>query len=183
MKLVLCVSGGIAASLIPGWVLYLRQIRDWDVQVLLTENATRFVTPTALASLSNNPVYIGNRWMDDAGPIHKEIAQTADVVAVSPCTLNTFAKLSTGLADDAVTLTAAFATCPVVLFPAFSPSEIRRLWKKMHDDVVDAGYFVSESQVPAQRVSDGETTGAQGFPTIDIFEREILRAVGQHAAA
>lgn len=137
MKLVLCVSGGIAASLIPGWVLYLRQIRDWDVQVLLTENATRFVTPTALASLSNNPVYIGNRWMDDAGPIHKEIAQTADVVAVSPCTLNTFAKLSTGLADDAVTLTAAFATCPVVLFPAFSPSEIGRLWKKMHDDVVD----------------------------------------------
>ena len=73
MKLILCVSGGIAASLIPGWVLYLRQIRDWDVQVLLTENATRFVTPTALASLSNNPVYIGNRWMDDEGPIHKEI--------------------------------------------------------------------------------------------------------------
>ncbi len=183
MKLVLCVSGGIAASLIPGWVLYLRQIRGWEVQVLLTENATRFVAPTALTALSGNPVYIGDRWMDDGRPIHKEIARDADAIAVSPCTLNTFAKLSAGLADDAVTLTAAFATCPVVLFPAFGPADVGRLWQKLNGGAIDAGYHVSETQVPAKRVVDGGTTSAQGFPTIDIFEREILRAVERHAAA
>ncbi len=181
MKLVLCVSGAIAASLIPGWVLYLRQIRGWEVQVLLTENATRFVAPVALSSLSSNPVYIGKRWMDEGRPIHKEITQTADVVAVSPCTLNTFAKLSAGIADNAVTLTAAFATCPVVLFPTFDPVMVGRLWQKLCSGVNDAGYLVSQSQTPAQRVFDGKTTDAQGFPTIDIFEREILRAVERHA--
>ena len=183
MKIVLGVSGAIAASLIPGWVLYLRELRGWHVQVLLTENATRFVSPTALTALSGNPVRIGARWMDEGRPLHKEIARDADAVAVSPCTLNTLAKLGAGLADDVVTLTAAFAPCPVVLFPAFAPSEVGSLWPRLEAAAAAAGYRVSATRVPATRVSDGETTQAQGFPTIEAFEREILRAVEHHAAA
>lgn len=80
-------------------------------------------------------------------------------------------------------LTVAFATCPVVLFPAFAPVEIGMLWRKLNAGAIEAGYYVSESQAPAKRISDGGTTAAQGFPTIDVFEREILRAVERHAAA
>lgn len=57
------------------------------------------------------------------------------------------------------------------------------LWRKLNAGAIEAGYYVSESQAPAKRISDGGTTAAQGFPTIDVFEREILRAVERHAAA
>ena len=63
------------------------------------------------------------------------------------------------------------------------PIVVGRLWQKLCTGVADAGYLVSESQIPAQRVSDGKTTAAQGFPTIDVFEREILQPVEQYATA
>lgn len=177
MKLVLGVTGGVAAALIPGWVLYLRQIRGWHVQLLLTEGATHFVAPTALAAISGHPVHVGRTWMAAGEALHKELTFDADILAVSPCTVNTFAKLGAGIADDIVTLTAAFSSCPVLLFPAFSDREIGKLWEKLSTDVLKAGYHLSTSQVPARRTVDGGTTQSQGFPTIEIFEREIQRVL------
>jgi phosphopantothenoylcysteine decarboxylase/phosphopantothenate--cysteine ligase len=181
VKLVLGVTGAIAASLIPGWVVYLRQIRGWEVQVLLSEAATRFVSSTALEATSGNPVYVGKQWMDSGRSIHKEVVRDSDVLAVSPCTLNTMARLGAGMADDAISLAAAFALCPVILFPAFGSSEVGPLWDKLKGNIEDVGYHLASMRTPATKTVDGSVTPKQGFPTIDLFEKEVHRVMGRHA--
>lgn len=54
-------SGALPVALLPGWVLYLRSLYDWQVRTCLTFSATRLVAPDALAALSSRPV-LGPDW-------------------------------------------------------------------------------------------------------------------------
>ena len=102
MKIVLGVSGGIAAYKAPELV---RRLQDAgaEVRVVLTPNATRFVAPLALAAVSGHGVII-DQWGDPekGGVDHIELARWADVLLIAPATANIIAKLAVGLADDAL---------------------------------------------------------------------------------
>jgi len=102
MRIVLGVSGGIAAYKTPELV---RRLRDAgaDVRVILTPNATRFVTPLALSIVSGHGVIV-EQWGDpDRGAVdHIEMARWSDVLLIAPATANIIAKLAVGIADDAL---------------------------------------------------------------------------------
>jgi len=115
-RVLLGVTGGIAAYKA---CILLRGLteRGADVQVVMTEAATRFVGPETFAALSGNPVYTG-LWDDPTRVLHVELAHAADVAVVAPATANTLAKIGLGFADDLLTSTLLEATCPLVLAPA-----------------------------------------------------------------
>src|SRR5512144_2803141 len=102
MRIVLGVSGGIAAYKAPELV---RRLRDAgaDVRVILTPNGTRFVTPLALAVVSGHGVIV-EQWGDpDRGADdHIELARNSDLLLIAPATANIIAKMAVGIADDAV---------------------------------------------------------------------------------
>ena len=89
------------------------------VDVIMTEAATRFVTPLTMRSLTGRPVFID---MFDPGTElaeeHVEIARRAAAVIVAPASANTIAKLAHGLADDMVSLTVLATEAPVLIAPA-----------------------------------------------------------------
>jgi phosphopantothenoylcysteine decarboxylase/phosphopantothenate--cysteine ligase len=102
MKVVLGVSGGIAAYKAPELV---RRLRDAgaDVRVILTPNAARFVSALSLAAVSDHPVIV-DQWESEQGGVdHIELARWADALLIAPATANVLAKLATGIADDALT--------------------------------------------------------------------------------
>ncbi|MGA7616583.1 MAG: bifunctional phosphopantothenoylcysteine decarboxylase/phosphopantothenate--cysteine ligase CoaBC [Thermoanaerobaculia bacterium] len=120
MRIVLGVSGGIAAYKAPELV---RRLRDAgaDVRVILTPNATRFVAPLALSVVSGHGV-ISDQWGDPAhgGVDHIEIARWAELLLIAPATANILAKLATGIADDALTTYALAHRGPLVVAPAMN---------------------------------------------------------------
>ncbi len=89
------------------------------VDVIMTEAATRFVTPLTMRSLTCRPVFID--MFDPSTELaeeHVEIARRAAAVIVAPASANTIAKLAHGLADDMVSLTVLATEAPVLIAPA-----------------------------------------------------------------
>ena len=89
------------------------------VDALMTEAATRFITPLAVRSLTGRPVFID--MYDPATELaeeHVEIARRAAAVLVAPASATTIARLAQGLADDVVSLTVLATAAPVLIAPA-----------------------------------------------------------------
>lgn len=120
MNIVLGVSGGIAAYKAPELV---RRLRDAgaDVRVILTPNATRFVSPLSLAVVSDHGVIV-DQWGDPerGGVDHIELARWAELLLIAPATANILAKLATGIADDALTTYALAHRAAVLVAPAMN---------------------------------------------------------------
>ncbi len=120
MKIVLGVSGGIAAYKAPELV---RRLRDAgaDVRVILTPNAARFVSPLSLAAVSGHGVLV-EQWGDPGrgGVDHIELARWAELLLVAPATANVLAKLALGLADDALTTYALAHRTATLVAPAMN---------------------------------------------------------------
>jgi phosphopantothenoylcysteine decarboxylase/phosphopantothenate--cysteine ligase len=120
MKIVLGVSGGIAAYKAPELV---RRLRDLGaaVRVILTPNAARFVSPLSLAAVSDHGVIV-EQWGDPerGGVDHIELARWADLLLIAPATADLLAKLAIGIADDALTTYVLAHRAAVLVAPAMN---------------------------------------------------------------
>jgi phosphopantothenoylcysteine decarboxylase/phosphopantothenate--cysteine ligase len=87
--------------------------------VILTEAATRFVTPLTFQSVTGRPAH-SDLWEASAEThvIHVGLGERADLLLIAPATAETIAKLAHGLADNLLTVTALAARCPVLVAPA-----------------------------------------------------------------
>lgn len=117
-NIIVAVSGGIAAFKAVEVVSLLRKAGA-RVTVLMTEAATRFVTPLTFEAMSGNPVRVDLWSAAREFPVeHVTIARQADLVLVVPATANILAKLANGLADDYVSVAILATQAPVLLVPA-----------------------------------------------------------------
>ncbi len=117
---VLGVTGGIAAY--KAAILCSGLIKaGFIVQVIMTDNAERFVTPLTFQTLSQRPVVRSLWGIQDWRPEHVALANEADLLAVVPATANFLAKLAHGIADDALTTFAATFNKRVIVAPAMNP--------------------------------------------------------------
>jgi phosphopantothenoylcysteine synthetase/decarboxylase len=124
MNLLLGVTGSIAAYKAADLVRRFRG-RDWDVKVVMTPSATKFVGEWTFKSLSRNPVYVD--MFPDQGdwrPDHISLGEWPDVFLIAPCTANVIAKLAAGMADDLLCCTALAMEAPTVIAPAMND----RMW-------------------------------------------------------
>ncbi|EKN63828.1 bifunctional phosphopantothenoylcysteine decarboxylase/phosphopantothenate--cysteine ligase CoaBC [Schinkia azotoformans] len=119
-KILLCVSGGIAAYKAAALTSKLTQTGA-IVKVIMTESATKFVQPLTFQALSRNDVFFDTFDEKDSGKIaHIDLADWADIVIVAPATANVIGKLANGIADDMVTTTLLATTAPVWIAPAMN---------------------------------------------------------------
>ena len=117
---VLGVTGGIAAYKACEVVSRLRKLGA-DVDVIMTENATKLVAPLTFETLSRRPVTIDTFERAESWDVkHISLAQKADVMLVAPATANLMAKLAHGIADDMLTTTLLATKAPVLLAPAMN---------------------------------------------------------------
>lgn len=117
-RILLGVTGGIAAYKTPLLVRGLVKA-GYEVRVVLTEDATAFVTPLTLATVSRHPVL--HRLYDPADGTwtnHVALGEWADLFLIAPATANTLAKMASGQADNLLLTTWLSARCPVQVAPA-----------------------------------------------------------------
>lgn len=102
-NIVLGVTGSIAAYKAADLTSKLAK-GGANVNVVMTNDAQKFITPLAFKTLSRNPV-VTNLYDEEEGwkPTHIRLADEADVLLIAPATANIIAKLAHGLADDALT--------------------------------------------------------------------------------
>lgn len=121
-NIVLGVTGSIAAyKAVDLTSLLTRQ--GWEVHVVMTADALRFITPLCFKTLSRHPV-VTDLYDEEEGwkPTHIQLADAADVLLIAPATANLLAKLAHGLADDALTCVALAlnARARVLVAPAMN---------------------------------------------------------------
>ena len=119
-RITLGVTGGIAAYKAAELVRQLVKLGA-TVRVVMTEAATRFVTPVTFQALSGHPVYC-DQW--DArvanNMAHIELSREADLILVAPASADFLAKLAHGLADDLLSTLALARNCPLLAAPAMN---------------------------------------------------------------
>ena len=113
------ISGGIAAYKAIEVIRLLTDARA-EVRVLMTPEATRFVTPLTLEAVSDHPVAADWLAAQGAGETHIALAEWAELIAIVPATANTIAKLALGIADEIVSGTVLASRAPLVLAPAMN---------------------------------------------------------------
>jgi phosphopantothenoylcysteine decarboxylase / phosphopantothenate---cysteine ligase len=123
-RLLLGVTGGIAAYKVAE-LARLLQRNNVEVQVAMTEAATRFVTPMTFQALTARPV-ITDLWDASfaSNMAHIEITRGIDAILVAPASANFIAKLAHGLADDLLSTACLARSCPLLVAPAMN----REMW-------------------------------------------------------
>ncbi len=148
---VLGVTGSIAAFKAPSIVTGLASMGA-DVVVVMTENATRFVTPLTFETLSGSEV-LCDMWADrraDHPPAadvargrdhleHVHLAEATDLVIVAPASANIIGKMAGGIADDFLSTELLAMTCPVIVAPAMNVN-------MMNSDAVEENLAILRSR-------------------------------------
>ena len=117
-NIVLGVCGSIAAYKIASLIRLLVK-EEAAVQVIMTPDATAFITPLTLSTLSKKPVLVDyydektGEWNN-----HVHLGLQADLILIAPASANTIAKMANGFCDNLLTATYLSAKCPVYLAPA-----------------------------------------------------------------
>ena len=114
------VTGGIAAYKIPNVARMLKK-QHCNVHVLMTQNATNFITPTTFETLTASKCLIDTFDRNFEFSVeHVALAKQADLVLIAPATANVIGKLANGIADDMLTTTVMACTCRVLIAPAMN---------------------------------------------------------------
>jgi phosphopantothenoylcysteine decarboxylase/phosphopantothenate--cysteine ligase len=121
-KITVGLTGGIACFKVPNLVRLLTKQKA-EVHVLMTEAATKFITPLTLETVSNHPVewqmfpeaqYVATRHIDLAG--------WPDLFVIAPATANFLGKVASGVSDDLLTTIICATTKPILIAPAMNPN-------------------------------------------------------------
>ncbi|MDS1004235.1 bifunctional phosphopantothenoylcysteine decarboxylase/phosphopantothenate--cysteine ligase CoaBC [Clostridium sporogenes] len=124
---VLGVTGGIASYKALDIVSKLKKL-NYDINVIMTKSALKFIQPLPFQSLSGNMVSKDMFEEPKAFEIqHISLAKKADMILVAPATANIIGKVANGIADDMLSTTIMAATCSVVFAPAMNTNMYNNL--------------------------------------------------------
>lgn len=119
-NIIVGVTAGIAAYKVVDVVSRLKK-QNANVEVIMTKNATEFVTPLTFQTLSLNPVYIDMfKEPKNYDVEHISLAEKADLFLIAPGTANVIGKIANGIADDFLTTTIMATESKVVFAPAMN---------------------------------------------------------------
>jgi phosphopantothenoylcysteine synthetase/decarboxylase len=119
-RIVLGVTGSIAAYRAADLASQLTK-EGHEIDVVLTDEALRFITPLTFQALTRREVYTReNDGMRDGQPAHISLADRADLVVVAPATAHLLAQMAHGLAPDLLTSLLLATPAPVLVAPAMN---------------------------------------------------------------
>ncbi len=161
------ISGGISAYKSVYIASGLKK-KGYDVHVVMTENATKFVTPLTFETMSGNRCTVDTFDRNFEYDVkHISLARAADLVLIAPATANTIAKLAHGIADDMLTTTVLACTCPKLISPAMNTAMYENPATQDNLDILrDYGFQIIE---PAEGMLACGVEGKGKMPEPDVL--------------
>ena len=140
------VSGGIAAYKMANVASALRKLGA-DVEVIMTKNATQFITPITFETLTGHKCMVDTFDRDFKFEVtHISLAKKADVILVAPATANVIAKMAHGIADDMLTTQLMATKAPIFLCPAMNTNMYENpITQRNMQTLRDLGFHILEA--------------------------------------
>ena len=169
--IVLGVTGGIAAFKAAQLTSNLIK-KGYDVEVIMTQNATEFIQPLTFESLTRHNVMVSTfEKVADRSVKHISIAKRADLFVIVPATANVIAKVVYGLADDMLTTTFLAAKCPKLICPAMNTNMYENpVTQRNLQMAKDLGYEILEPEDGLLACGD---SGKGKLVDLSIIEEKI----------
>ena len=171
------ITGGIAAYKMANVASALRKTGA-EVHCILTQNATRFITPLTFETLTNNRCIVDtfdrNFQYDVA---HVSLAKKADVILIAPATANVIAKLAHGLADDMLTTTVLASRCPKLIAPAMNTAMLEN--PATQENLATLRRYGFTVIAPATGMLACKDVGSGKLPEPEVLCEEIYRVIGR----
>ena len=170
--IVLGVTGGIAAYKSANLASMLIKLHA-DVHVIMTQNATKFITPMTFETLTNNKCIVDTFDRNFSFDVkHVSLAKRGDLFVVAPCTANVIGKLAHGICDDMLTTTMLATKAPKLIAPAMNTG----MWENpiLQDNLVKLkgyGYHIIDPIVG--RLACGDT-GTGKMNSEEVIVEHIL---------
>lgn len=175
-RVLIGVSGGIAAYKVCEVVSTLAKA-GVEVRAILTDAAGEFVTPLTFATLCRHAAFTDKDfWEASHGrPLHIQLGEWAEVLAIAPLTANTLAKLAGGFADNLLTNTVLASKCPILLAPAMNTDmweqpAVQRNWR----EVLTSGRYHAIEPGAGMLACDREGQGRMAEPSEILSHIESL---------
>ena len=172
----LCVTGGIAAYKIPNVASALRKAGA-EVHVIMTQNATQFITPLTFETLTNNRCVVDTFARDFKYDVtHISLAQAADLILIAPATADVIAKLAHGIADDMLTTVVLAAKCKKLVSPAMNTAMLEN--PITQDNIATLKKYGFEIIPPASGLLACQAVGSGKMPEPEV----LLDHIAHHLA-
>lgn len=167
------VTGGIAAYKMPNVARMLKKLHC-NVHVLMTENATNFITATTFETLTGNKCLIDTFDRNFEFSVeHVALAKQADLVLLAPTTANVIGKIANGIADDMLTTTVMACTCKILLAPAMNHNMYRN--PIVQDNLSKLERFGYEIIPPDTGMLANGDTGVGKLPSEEVLVNYVLK--------
>lgn len=172
---VLAVTGSIAAYKIASLASSLVKLHA-DVQVLMTKNATNFITPITFETLTGNKCLVDTFDRNFEFSVeHVSLAKKADVVMIAPASANVIGKLAHGIADDMLTTTILACKCKKIISPAMNTNMYEN--PIVQDNLKILENYGFEVIQPAVGLLACKDIGAGKMPEPEVLLEYVLKEV------
>ncbi|MBK5254188.1 MAG: bifunctional phosphopantothenoylcysteine decarboxylase/phosphopantothenate--cysteine ligase CoaBC [Peptostreptococcaceae bacterium] len=146
----------------------------YNVQVIMTKNATEIISPLTFSTLTGNKCIVDTFDKDvNYNVAHVAIAKQADLLFIAPATANTIAKLAYGMADNMLTTVALACTCPKVVSPAMNVNMYQN--PVVQNNLKRLTAFGYEVIAPDTGVLACKDEGSGKLPKTDVLLEHIYR--------
>ena len=171
------VTGGIAAYKMANVASALRKLGA-DVEVIMTKNATQFITPITFETLTGHKCMVDTFDRDFKFEVtHISLAKKADVILVAPATANVIAKMAHGIADDMLTTVVLAAKCPKLVSPAMNTGMLENPITQDNLATLERyGFTVIPSESGVLACKD---VGSGRLPKEDVLIEYILHTIAR----
>ena len=170
--IVLGVTGSIAAYKTANLASMLVKLGA-DVHVIMTQNATKFITPMTFETLTDNKCIADTFDRNFSFDVkHVSLAKKGDLFMVAPCTANVIGKLAAGICDDMLTTTLLATKAPIILAPAMNTG----MWENpiLQDNIQKLQHYGYHFVEPAVgRLACGDV-GSGKMPAEELLLEHIL---------
>lgn len=172
---VIGVTGSIAAYKIASLVSMLKK-QHCDVEVILTESASQFITPITFESLTGTKCMVDTFDRNFKFDVtHISLAQRADIFMVAPASANIIGKMANGIADDMLSTTILACKCPKVIAPTMNTGMYNN--KIVQDNINKLKGYDFEIIEPASgRLACGDI-GAGKMPEPEVLYEYIVKNI------
>ncbi len=173
--IILGVTGSIAAYKMANVASMLVKM-GCDVHVILTENATHFITPITFETLTGNKCMVDTFDRNFQFHVsHVSLAKKADIALIAPASANVIAKMANGLADDMLTTTILACQCKKIVAPAMNTNMYHN--EIMQDNLKKLQHYGFEIIKPESGMLACRDIGDGKLPKEEVLVEYILKEI------
>ena len=148
-----------------------------QVEVIMTNGATKFITPLTFRTLTQNRVYTDVFQDDFPNEVkHISLAQKADIVLIAPATANMIGKIANGIGDDMLSTTVlAVINKPVFIAPAMNTN----MWENpiVQENIIKLKKYGYQFIEPKKSLLACGTTGIGALADVDKIVGAVTSAM------